>query len=270
MPFYFDPDGHRDRQRPPVKTFYIDDSSCVIGGVPHTLLGAISFWDESPALPDIVLVKKQLGLRPEQEIKSNSQEFPKEQRHSITEGMLSILSHCQGFIVVTDHGKQRAAVELTTQLSGFCRGAKMAGFLCRFDKNIVDDPDGFDHHSFHLDPPCVGWSEADSSHEPLLQCADLFVGFQKLRIDMGMGRIDPEKLIQVEVYEGTRAEYPMRWYMHLAFRHCIWGSLEEPQRPGNDWKNNMGLGIRFFSSVPELELKQALKYLERDFLGCVH
>jgi hypothetical protein len=270
MPLYSKPDGDGDEQLPPIKTFYVDDSSCVIARVQHTLLAAIGFWDESLALSDIVRVKRKLGLRLEQEIKWNSHEFTKEQRESISEGMLPVLSRCQAFLVGTDHGKQRAAVEMTTTLSDFCRGSKHAGFLCRFDKNIINDPDEFDRHSYNLDPPCVGWSEADSAHEPLLQCADLFVGFQKLRIDMGTGRRDPEKPVQVEVYEGTRAQYPLSWYLHLAFRYCIWGKWEEPRQLGNDWKNNLGLGVRFFSSAPELELKQALTYVERDFIGCVH
>jgi hypothetical protein len=270
MPFYSNPDSLKHDQLPPIKTFYVDDSSCLIGGVHHTLLAAIGFWDESPALSDIVRLKKQLGLRLEQELKWNSHEFTKEQRESISEGILPILSHCQAFLVGTEHGKQSAAIELTTTLSDFCRGAKLAGFLCRFDKDILDDPDEFDRHSYNLDPPCVGWSEADSAHEPLLQCADLFVGFQKLRIDMGTGLRNPSKPVQIEVYEGTRTEYPLSWYLHMAFRYCIWGEREEPHRPGNDWKNNLGMGIRFFSSVPELELKQALKYVERDFLGCIH
>jgi len=270
MPFYFEPDGLRARKLAPVKTFYVDDSSCMIGGIRHTLLGAVGFWDESAALSEFVRVRRELGLRPRQEIKWNSNEFTEELRHSITEGILPILSRCKGFLTGSENGRQHAAVELATQLSDFCRNEGHAGFLCRFDRDIVNDSDAFDRHAYNLDPPCVGWGDSDSAHEPLVQCADLFVGFQKLRIDMGVGRIDPNKSVDVEVYEGTRAGYSLGWYLHMAFRHCLWGSLEESPQASYQWKNNIGVGVRLFSSATEPELNQALAHLGRDYLGCMH
>jgi len=258
------------RYCPPVKTFYVDDSNCEIFGVQHALLGAISFWDESPAIFDMLQLKRAIGLRPDREIKWNSQSFSDTERRALTEGMLSILTHCRGFLVVTDRSKQTAALELAVQLSDFCASAGLGGFVCRFDKNIIAGAQQFSEAASGLNPPCAGWSEGESAHDQLIQCADMFVGFQKLRIDLGLGRKKEDKLIEVEAYEGLRSEYPLGWYLRLALRHSLWGRVQDMNRSGQVWKENIGFGVRMVSSLPDALQDQALSHLGRENLGCIH
>ncbi|MGH9815116.1 MAG: hypothetical protein ACRD6I_03465 [Candidatus Acidiferrales bacterium] len=104
----------------------------------------------------------------------------------------------------------------------------------------------------------------------MIQCADLFVGFQKLRIDFGLGRADTKKLVEVEAYEGIREEYELEWYVRLALRYALWGEVEQPHEPAQPWKNNMGYGVRMFSSIADEVKQRALSNLDREYLGCIH
>jgi hypothetical protein len=120
MALYVNPDSPKNNLAP-VKTFYVDDSKCEVSGVQHTLLGAITFWDESPAISDMLRLKRRFGLKPNQEIKWNSQEFTESDRYLLTEEMLSILTHCRGFLIITDQSKHAASLQLAVafaRLSG--------------------------------------------------------------------------------------------------------------------------------------------------------
>jgi len=269
MAIYVNPDSPK-RNLAPVKTFYVDDSALEISGVPHILVGAISFWDESPAISDMLQLKQKFGWRSHEEIKWNCQKFTQAQRHLLTEGMLAILAHCRGFLIVTNGTKQAAAIELAIQLSDFCKTLGLSGFVCRFDRNIIQNRAEFDRSAFALNPPCVGWSELDSAHDQLVQCADIFVGFQKLRMDLGLGRIDPSKPIEVEAYEGLRSQYSLGWFLHLALRHSLWGRVDQMDKSGRVLKNNVGYGVRMASGLPKTFQEQALSHLGRENLGCVH
>jgi hypothetical protein len=269
MPLYIDPE-HR-KQLPRVETFYIDDSTCDIEGIPHTLLGAISFYNESLATSAMLEIRKDLGLSIHQELKWNSQAFTPRLRDLITEEILPILRQSEGCLVIAEgKDKQSAAAAIASQLSDFCRSKGAGGFVCRFDKGVIEDSREFDSHVRSLDPPCAGWTEADSAHDQLVQLADLFLGFQKLRIGFGLGQKNPEKLVNVEVYEGVDGEYPLEWYVRLALRHCLWGEVEAPTPRGEPWKNNIGFGVRMISSISDRAKKNALRFLDREFLGCIH
>lgn len=257
--------------RPRVHTFYVDDSACEIGGIKHTLLGAISFEDEGGAVGKMLNCKQRLGLRPQDEIKWNSQRFTAEQRHSITESILPLLSATKGFLVIAEKGKQVAALHLATQLSDYCRASGLRGFMCRFDRNIVADAGEFDQHAYSLNPPCAGWSEVDSAHDPLIQFADLFVGSQKLRVDFGLGRADPNKSVEFEE-GGERGECKLCFYMFAALRYSLWGEAEERDKDEelDLHKNNLGRGVRVYTSVPPHVIANAICYIEREYMGCIH
>ena len=269
MAIYVNPDSPK-RNLAPVKTFYVDDSSLKISRVRHILIGAITFWDESLAISDMLQLKQKFGWRVDEEIKWNSQKFTQAERNLFKEGMLAILAHCRGFLIVTDRTKQTAAVELANQLSDFCKTSGLSGFVCRFDKNIIQNRAEFDRSAFALDPPCAGWSEVDSAHDQLVQSADIFVGFQKLRMDFGLGRIDPNKAVEVEPYEGLRSQYSLGWFLHLALRHSLWGRADQMDKSGRVLKNNVGYGVRMSSGLPKPLQEQALSHLGRENLGCVH
>ena len=106
----------------------------------------------------------------------------------------------------------------------------------------------------------------------MIQCADLFTGFQKLRIDYGVGTKKPREA-ELEVYEGTREIYDFAWYMRLAFSGCLWGKgpeCEDRKQLYNSFKMNLGYGVRVFSSVPEQALDNATSEIAREYMGCIH
>jgi hypothetical protein len=266
MPLYVKPDT--ERVIPRVGTFYADDSICHIGGVKHTLLGAISFPDEQVAIGLMLDCKRQLGVAPNNEIKWNSR-FTEDQRHFITEALIPVLSNTIACLTICEHGKHKAALYLATQLADFSRAHGLSGFFCRFDRNIITDQGEFDRHVYSLVPPCAGWSQVDSAHEPLIQFADLFVGFQKRRIEFGTGRAEPNKIIEFEFYEGERDQFPLGWLLFAALRRCLWGKRESDDTT-DAWKNNLGRGVRVHSSVAPEIVSRALSHIERESLGCLH
>lgn len=270
MPLYVRAD--RERKAPDeVRSFYVDDSACDIDGVKHSLLGAITFPDESHAIGEVLRFKRELGLNPQDEIKWNSQQFTAEQRHYISENILPLLNSTTGFLVIVDGDKLLAATHLAQQLSDYCGSSHLDGFVCRFDKNIITNPQEFDRHAYSVQPSCVGWSEVDSAHDQLIQCADLFVGFQKLRLDFGLGNAKPDKIVEVEIYEDIREERELWQYLFASLRYSLWGRIEDdPYELGHPWKNNIGYGIRIFTSLPEETVTKALSYIDREYLGCIH
>ncbi|MBI4458569.1 MAG: hypothetical protein HY648_00745 [Acidobacteria bacterium] len=268
MVLYVNPENQPNISR--ILTFYVDDSACEIAALKHTLLGAITFQDDAEAIARVVDCKQRLQIRPEDEIKWNSPDFTKEQRHAITEEILPILKGTRGFLIIAEQSKQESARMLATQVSDFCRSENRAGFVLRFDKNIITDSSELDRSVYSLNPPCVGWSEVDSAHDQLMQCADLFLGFQKLRIDFSLERSDADKLVEVEVYEGGREEYPISWYLFASLRYSLWGQLEEGYSEGEPWKRNLGFGVRVYSSLPSEIISKAVSRINREYVGCIH
>ncbi len=252
-----------------IASVYVDDSSCSIGDVSHTLLGALNFENEGNALASLIEIKEKVGISAQEEIKWNSDKFTKEQRNFISEHILPVLGETRGFLVISEHGKQAAALQLATQLSDFCRANDFWGFIIRFDNGIVQDSNEFDRHAYSLSPTCFGWSNVDSAHDQLMQCADLFVGFQKLRIDFALERADRKRMVELDAYDGVRGKFELEWYVRLSLRHSLWGDIERPHE-GQPWKKNLGLGVRVFSSVPDAIMEKALTYLKREYLGCIY
>lgn len=252
-----------------IPTFYIDDSSCVITGKKHTLLGAITFEEDPKAIHEVLKLKEQLGIGVRDEIKWNSQNFSKEQREYMAENILPVLSTATGCLVIDESGKQSASYNIAIQLSDYCKAKDYRGFICRFDKQIITEEADFDEHAYSLNPPCVGWTSNDSAHDQLIQCADLFVGFQKLRIKIGTQNIEEDKKVNVEVFKGKRDEADLSWYLSFSLRFALWGIVPEHE-PGDPWKINLDYGLRVFSSVQMEEVKKAISQIESEFLGCIH
>lgn len=252
----------------PVPTFYIDDTLVELDSRPHVMLAAIHFKDDSLASAAVLRCKKALGLPLGAEIKWNAKKVTREQTYAIRASMMPILSHASGTVIIHEGGKIDAARALASQISDYTGQALQAeGFVCRFDREIVDHS-VFAKESSLLVPPCVGLSVGDSHLDPLLQAADLFVGYQKLRFDIGTGRVDGDKLVAAEVYEDEHNEYELNWYLRLGLRYCLWGICEgDPDKPT---KVTLGHGVRVFSSVDPDKIKTAISELNEEYLGCIH
>ena len=275
MPLYVS----ADKARPPipnVRTFYSDDSVCKIHGKKHTIIGAIEFQDDKHALGSVLRCKQMLDIPSVQEIKWNSQNFALAQREQITDELLPVLGGTKGFIsIVEGQDKQCGAVKLMKQLSDYCRAEGADAFTVVFDKNIIEDVMAFDAAIYALRPECMGWSEVDSAHNPLVQLADLFCGFQKLRIDFGSGKANAKKLVNVEFYEGEIDEFELRHYLFAGLRYSLWGKVRGTWDASRSimrdpFKQNLGYGVRIYSRVGREAALQALNELREDFMGCIH
>ena len=226
MPLYISADTVKP-PTPSVRTFYSDDSACEIQGKRHTIIGAIEFHDDKQALSSMLRCKQQLGIPLVEEIKWNSQKFTRAQREKMTDNLLPVLGNTSGFLcIVEGRDKQLGAVKLMKQLSEYCRTENSDAFTVVFDKSIVQDIKTFDLAIESLMPGCMGWSKKSiPGHNPLVQLADLFCGFQKLRIDFGSGQANGKKLVNVEFYEGEIAEYELRHYLFAGLRYSLWGKV---------------------------------------------
>lgn len=239
----------------------------------HTLIGAVEFSDQSEALGRILQCKREVGAS--DEIKWNSKKFTREQRHFISDALLPVLNRTVGFLIIREgNDKQASAVSLMNQLSDYCRSLRSDAYVITFDKNIVRDSRSFDSQLSELQPGCMGWSEVDSAHNPLIQAADLFCGFQKLRIDIGEGRVNPNRLVVLES-EGNHQECELSWYLFAGLHYSLWGRVHDhgwdpPKSYCNEpLKHNLGYGVRVFSTVPREPLLSALTHLDREFMGCI-
>ena len=259
---------------PRIRSVYADDSACEIDGRKHTLLGALAFQDDAAVIAKMLNCKAGVGLGPNDEIKWNSKKYPREQRELISNAVMPILQSGKGFLVVHESGKQAAAIAMASQISDYCRAVESPGFVCHFDREIITDPRTFDSHAYSLSPPCAGWSEMDSAHSQLIQCADLFVGFQKLKIDIGTGRVDPQKPIQWKRDDGHLGPTELSFHLFASFRYSLWGKDEVVHWAQIDdlahMKTNLGYGLRIFSSVSEKAINDATAHLRRDYMGCIH
>jgi len=251
----------------------VDDSECTIAGKKHTILGAVSFLNEGSVIAALAQCKEEAGIGALTELKWNSQTLTQAQRHYLTEKVVPVICHCRACLVICEgYNKTAAATQLAAQVSDYCAEAGYAGFTMRFDQDIVGDNTRFKASLEYLNPPILGWGMANSSTDPLIQCADLFTGFQKLRIDYGIGRKTPIKA-ELEVYEGTRETYDLSWYLRLAFQGCLWGRVpesEDSKRTFDKFKANLGYGVRVFSSVPREALDRATREIGEEYMGCIH
>jgi len=275
MPLYVHPDSVHKRI-PLIRHFYVDDSVCEIAGQRHVLLGALEFPDPNLVMGRFLTCREDLGLRPFEEIKWNSSGFTAGQRSFITDALLPIFNGCTGFLVVHCKDKQSAVIELFRQFSDYCRSEGGDGFEVTLDENIVRDVHAFSDRVTRLIPGPVAWAAVDSRYNPLIQLTDLFVGFNKRRIDFNTGHADPRKVIEVEFYEGEKSRLEISYYLFAGLRHSLWGKVHglsgDPECPSyaNAFKHNLGYGLRVFSPVSREKKLAAVDRLGEEFMGCIH
>ena len=96
-------------------------------------------------------------------------------------------------------------------------------------------------------------NEVDSAHNPLVQLVDLFVGFQKRRIDFGTGRANPDKIVEFyegEPQQGEPRQCELSFYLFAGLRYSLWGAVRdygwdpEGETPPQPFKHNLGYGVR--------------------------
>jgi hypothetical protein len=254
-------------------TFYVDDSTCEIGGRKHFILASVAFEDESRVLEEWNGKKQAFGIPPHEEVRWNSKNLSIPQRR----GFVPLASSGMAIIVVDETSKHKAALSVCEQAWAYCNEEGLSGYRLRFDENIVSDWGEMKKHARSYFPPCVGLCEADSRYEHLLQAADFIAGASKLQIDFGLGIRDPQAKIELtqevaESYALTGDEgCDLGWFMFASLRYCIWGKVAAtPEKPDEPWKSTLGRGLTIHSTVPDSEKTKATAGLDRLFMGCIH
>jgi hypothetical protein len=253
-------------------TFYIDDSACEIAGKKHVILAALSFADEERAINSWLCKKRELGLDAADEVKWNSMSIPIEQRREF----VPLLNEGVGIVVVDDSSRQRAAERLCTQIGHYCREQDKAGFRLRFDKDIVENRNRLRGHLRSFGPPCVGLTEHNSEFEQLVQAADFLAGAIKLKVGFGLGIRNPNAklLVDSEFQGGPKEEWEQGFYFSAALRYCLWGTVRDTGKGMEDTyhpeKSVLGRGLVISSTVPQAFLDKAVRFIDGDFMGCLH
>ena len=254
-------------------TFYMDDSTCQIGGKKHFILAAVSFESEDAVLSQWVQQKAKFSLPPYAEVRWNCRNLSIEQRREF----IPIAGQSTVLVVLDDRSKQAAAMHVCEQAWRFCQESGISGFRLRFDENIVSDWKALKTHLDAFNPPCVGLCEADSRYEHLIQAADFVAGAMKLKIDLGLGERDPNEKIflapdMAEGYGLTVEEgCELGWFMFASLRYCIWGkTYAPPGNPEQPWKNTRGRGLIVHSSVDQEMVGKAVVNLDDFFMGRIH
>lgn len=85
----------------------------------------------------MVELKQSLGFGPLEEVKMNTRAV-QELKIKLTDGVLSILRGCTGFISITEgEDKQKAAESISRQLFNYCNLNGVPAFMLNFDRDLV-------------------------------------------------------------------------------------------------------------------------------------
>ena len=99
-------------------TFYVDDSSCEIGGQKHFILAAVTYGDEEDEVIRAWMDKKAEFRMPMfEEVRWNSKNLSIDQRREF----VPIASRGTALIVLHDRSKQDAGILLGRQVSKYCK-----------------------------------------------------------------------------------------------------------------------------------------------------
>jgi len=256
-------------------TFYVDDSSCEIGGQRHFILAAVTYGAEEDETVRAWIDKKTtFRMSMFEEVKWNSKNLSIEQRREF----VPIASRGTVLIVLHDRSKQDAAILLGRQVSRYCKEIGLLGFRLRFDENIVCDWAETRAQLEASGLPCVGLCQASSRDEQLIQAADLLAGAVKLVIDFGLGNRDSKQTItlrpEMAKQYGLSGDQgiTLGWFMFGHLRYCIWGKVAlTPDNHGSyPLKSTIGRGLAFSSTIPEATIRKAAAHLEDLYMGCIH
>ena len=255
-------------------TFYVDDSSCEIGGQKHFILAAVTYGAAEDETVRAWMDKKtRFRMSMLEEVKWNSKNLSVEQRREF------VPIACGGTVLIAlhDRSKQDAAILLGRQVSRYCKESGLLGFRLRFDENIVCDWVEMRAELEASGLPCVGLCQVNSRDEQLIQAADFMAGAVKLVIDFGLGNRDHKQTITLR--EEMANQYGLSvdqgislgWFMFVHLRHCIWGR-ETPTHENNydRRKSTIGRGLAFSSAMPDATILKATAHLEGFWMGCAH
>jgi hypothetical protein len=262
-------------------TFYVDDSVINIEGKPHTVLGGVSFRHLTSVALQIANLKKEVGLGVLEEIKWNTKGLSRESRYAISDGIMNIIAYGVGsravITILEGFDKDRAAELLVTQMQDFCAGEQIPAFMAEFDENIVASQQRFGEFLRTglrtAAPPCIGFHSTTSTHNPLLQVCDIFLGLYKTALVHALENRSKTVTFYDDGFQ-SNVTWPLSSYILLGTRHVVWGDhswkTEDDVNSGEPYvKRTMGYGLRLQSSVSD-GAKKTLAEIGMIYMGCLH
>jgi|ERR1051325_1112121 hypothetical protein len=258
--------------------FAVDDSEVLISGMPHTLLAALSFDEPAKIVDKLAELRANLDLGMEFEFKWNQRGLASDVRAKIAVELRAALWNSFGLLTIVEgQDRQRAAGYLAEQIADLVEGDVVP--FVTFDENIVRDHRAF--RSFLLESgrqpmQRMQFSTARSFAHDLVQCADVFAGFQNLSIRVVLG--DAKDRLVPGDFEGE--ELSLSFLLEASFRYVLWGrntvkvdpDWTSEEAPPPDWlyKETEGLGLRIHSTMPAETERLLYDNLGRPYMGCLH
>lgn len=263
-----------------VAYFFIDETWLEIEGKRHIMVGALTPFSPAQVAVEMVKVKNELGFAALDEVKMNTKGLTRDLKIKLTDGVLSILWSCTGFVsIIEGNDKQKAAEMVATQLFDYCSQRNIPAYVLYFDNDLVPQKRIFERFvksNLVTGSNCIGIQHLDSSGEQLIQCCDVFLGLYRLSMEIEFG----SRIIMRPVYReslGVEEEWSLSEYVIISTRGQLWG-VRDMQRvydePGYEdilypFHRSMNLGFRINSSVSQ-ETKQLLEdKLATVFMGCM-
>lgn len=259
-------------------TFAVDDSEVMIKGSRHLLLAAVAFHEPTSAVDAMARLRREVNVADDFEFKWNQKELPADAREKVADELRQVIGGAFGVVTLIEGtDRQRAAELLCEQIGELIEGDVLLSVV--FDEAILRDERSFRRYLLASQQDAVRriqFSVARSFAHDLVQCADLFAGFQnlKIRIALGEGKnrtvpgdFDDDEISLADLFE-------------VSFRYVLWGQVVtkiDPEwisddAPPPDWifKETEGLGFRIHSSLDDETKELLYDEVGRPYFGCWH
>lgn len=255
---------------------FVDESWINIEDKKHLVIGGLITREPGPLARRVVSLKSQLGLKPFDEIKWNSDKYTEEERHCLSEGMIRILGEYTGLIsIVEGNDKQKATECFAEQVIDYCTKNEVADYVLVLDYDLIPSADKLGDFLTRPQPPtCIGLNILDSRHDQNIQCADVFVGFFRTSIHQVL-RGAPIKFIpNTDESFADRSAWALTEYVTLWTRGMLWGKTDEldPHKGfiycEHPMHRAMGLGFRLHSSVSRAIHDRLEQVIATAYMGC--
>jgi hypothetical protein len=264
--------ARQTKSQDPIIHFFADESWIEIETKNHLVVGAIGVSDPGAIAIEVVGLKKDFGLPPLEEIKWNSGKTLSEaQRHGISQGMLSIIRKCRGFITIIEgNDKQKSTELLFHQIFEYCARHTVAGYTFSIDQDMVKDARGFKRWLQDFgDPRLIGIQMLDSATDQLIQCADFFVGAYRTAMRQILGDA-PTKIIKLPLRDEEFENWSLPDYVVLGTRGMLWSDAKSPDYDIPPTLYSSGKGFRVHSSISKEALSLLEKHVATVNMECLH
>ncbi len=250
----------------------VDDSEITLENKFHTILGGVILESADRLENQIRVVKEKHGV-PDEELKwSGFSNLTPKQKKQLGQDILPLINTLTGFIVIVEgRDKASAAQKICEQINDLLKPQKHA--LIHFDQQIIDENGLCEMLKLSIKRDDI--KVVDSKNSIAVQCADFFIGYQKIRIenDLGLKNIPPVCMENDEMDFG--------FYMFAQTRYSLWGEVpgefsnEDAMFEAMDKfeypiKKTRDKGLRIFSSITKELQNKIYEECGSFWMGCIH